>query len=96
MISTLYTFDSHSVEPRLVSAVFLPLTPAQSRVHTTHINAHANTHVNTNTNVCNTVSADAGFNLAKSNALPLDRDVPDSRPEDCKKIVYPSGMPKVR
>lgn len=36
-----------------------------------------------------------GFDLAKSNSMPLDREVPDSRPEDCKKLSYPSGMPKV-
>ncbi|EGD79205.1 polypeptide N-acetylgalactosaminyltransferase 6 [Salpingoeca rosetta] len=35
-----------------------------------------------------------GFNLKKSNELPLAHDVPDIRSDECKAITYPRGMPK--
>lgn len=36
-----------------------------------------------------------GFNLARSNKLPLDRELPDVRSKQCKAVTYPKGMPKV-
>ncbi|EGD75657.1 hypothetical protein PTSG_07775 [Salpingoeca rosetta] len=36
-----------------------------------------------------------GFNLRRSNSLPLAREMPDIRHRDCKSIVYPNNMPKV-
>jgi hypothetical protein len=36
-----------------------------------------------------------GFNLKRSNELPLARDVNDHRSPECAAITYPKAMPKV-